>query len=225
MTTVRSSRASSRAGALLALTIAVATSAHVSAHRRDESLQAARFAIELASVQIELDLTPGIALADAIISEIDRNHDGSLSVEEQQTYGRLVIETVDVAVDGHRLGVDLDTVSFPDNDAMRRGEGTIRVRLAGTVPAQAAGAHQLTFRNRHHADRSVYLANALVPRTDRIAITAQHRDGDQRDLTLDYVVEPPPAFTSTWLLSGVALVAVLATLLMRPSRSSADNQR
>ena len=225
MTTVRSSRASSRAGALLALTVAIAASAPVSAHRRDEYLQAARFAIEPAGVEIELDLTPGIALADAIISEIDRNHDGSLLAEEQQAYGRLVIETVDVAVDGRRLAVDLDTVSFPDDDAMRRGEGTIRLRLAGIVPPQAAGAHQLTFRNRHHADRSVYLANALVPRTDRIAITAQHRDSDQRELTIDYVVEPLPTFTSTWLLSGVALVAVLATLLMRPSRSRADTPR
>ena len=39
----------------------------VSAHRRDEYLQAARLALDPGRVQIELDLTPGIAVADAIL--------------------------------------------------------------------------------------------------------------------------------------------------------------
>ena len=59
--------------------MAIVGSAEVSAHRADEYLQAARLAIDPARVQIELDLTPGIALAEAIIADIDRNRDGSLS--------------------------------------------------------------------------------------------------------------------------------------------------
>ena len=72
---------------MLALTLAVAGSAELSAHRTDEYLQAARLAIDPARVQIELDLTPGIALADTIVADIDRNHDGSLSADEQRAYG------------------------------------------------------------------------------------------------------------------------------------------
>ena len=59
--------------------MAIVGGAEVSAHRRDEYLQAARLAIDPGRVQLELDLTPGIALADAIIADIDRNRDGSLS--------------------------------------------------------------------------------------------------------------------------------------------------
>ena len=62
---------------------------------------------------------------------------------------------------------------------MRRGEGTIRLQAAATLPRLSTGAHQLLFRNSHHPDRSVYLANALVPESDDVAVTAQRRDGDQ----------------------------------------------
>jgi hypothetical protein len=81
---VRSSRRSSRAACVLALTTAIVAVAEVSAHRRDEYLQAARLAIDPGGVQLELDLTPGIALAEAIIADIDRNRDGALSQDEQR---------------------------------------------------------------------------------------------------------------------------------------------
>ncbi|HVD92322.1 MAG TPA: hypothetical protein VNC21_08575, partial [Vicinamibacterales bacterium] len=67
--------------------MAIVASADVWAHRRDEYLQAARLAIDPARVEIELDLTPGIALADTIIADIDRNRDGLFSPDEQQAYG------------------------------------------------------------------------------------------------------------------------------------------
>ncbi len=87
--TVRSSRRSSRAACVLALTTAIVAVAEVSAHRRDEYLQAARLAIDPGGVQLELDLTPGIALAEAIIADIDRNRDGALSQDEQRDYAEL----------------------------------------------------------------------------------------------------------------------------------------
>ena len=72
----------------------------MSAHRRDEYLQAARIAIDPGRVQIELDLTPGIALAEAIIADIDRNRDGSLSADEQRAYASLVLSALTLEVDG-----------------------------------------------------------------------------------------------------------------------------
>ncbi|HXI29434.1 MAG TPA: hypothetical protein VNG89_13440, partial [Vicinamibacterales bacterium] len=62
---------------MIAAAVFAGTVARVSAHRRDEYLQAARLAIDPGRVQIELDLTPGIALAEAILADIDRNRDGS----------------------------------------------------------------------------------------------------------------------------------------------------
>ena len=85
---------------MLAAALAIAGGAELSAHRTDEYLQAARLAIDPWTVHIELDLTPGMALAESIIADIDRNRDGSLSAEEQRAYGSLVLSALTLEVDG-----------------------------------------------------------------------------------------------------------------------------
>ncbi len=77
--TGRSLRAGRSTALALALTAAVAISTAASAHRRDEYLQAARLAVEPGRVELELDLTPGIAVSAATIADIDRDRDGVLS--------------------------------------------------------------------------------------------------------------------------------------------------
>lgn len=194
----------------------VAGGAGVSAHRTDEYLQAARLAIDPARVQIELDLTPGIALAEAILADIDRNRDGTLSAEEQRAYATLVLDALTLEVDGTPVRAELADVRFPDADAIKRGEGTIRLHSSAILPRQSSGVHQLLFRNRHHPDRSVYLANALVPESAQVAVSAQRRDRDQTELTIDYLVRAAPARPATgWLVGGVALATALSALLMR----------
>ena len=115
-------------------------------------------------MQLELDLTPGIAVAEAIIADIDRDRDGSLSPDEQRAYASLVMGALTLEVDGTPVRVELPH-QFSRADAMRRGEGTIRLQLTAALPRLSAGPHHLLFRNSHHPDRSVYLANALVPRS------------------------------------------------------------
>jgi hypothetical protein len=217
----------------LAMAIVAAADVSVSAHRRDEYLQAARLGIDPGRVGIELDLTPGIALADAIIAEIDRDRDGTLSSDEQRDYATRVVRELELGVDGRSLplSLDLDAATFPDVDSMRRGEGAIRLEAAATLSdvstgTDQIGAHELMFRNGHHPDRSVYLANALVPASDRVAVTAQRRDVDQRELIIDYVVSPAPATsTAAWLFAGIAAAAAVASVLVvsmryRVSRSA-----
>jgi hypothetical protein len=217
---VRNSRGSSRAAGALALVLAVLGTAPLSAHRRDEYLQAARIAIDPDRVQIELDLTPGIALAGAVFLDIDRNRDGSLSADEQQAYATQVVSALTLDVDGTLLRARLDAASFPDADAMRRGEGTIRLHSAATLPRVSSGVHQLLFRNRHHPERSVYLANALVPESPEVSVTGQRRDVEQTEVTIDYVVRAGPARpAAAWLVGGLAAAMALSALLMRPLRS------
>ena len=103
---------------------------------------------------------------------------------------------------------------------MRRGEGTIRLQSAATLPRLSIGPHQLLFRNRHHPDRSVYLANALVPGSDDVAVTAQRRDGDQTELTIDTSLRAAPATsTAAWLLGSIAVAMALSVMRIRRSRS------
>ena len=204
----------------MVLALGAAGSADLSAHRTDEYLQAARLAIDPGRVQIELDLTPGIALAGSILADIDRDRDGSLSAEEQRAYGALVLSALTLEVDGTPVRAQLATTSFPEAEAMRRGEGTIRLQSAAILPGVSSGFHQLLFRNRHHPDRSVYLANALLPESTRVAVTAQRRDVDQTELTIDYIVRAAPARPrAAWLLGLIAAATVLSALMMRPLRS------
>ena len=56
---------------------------------------------------------------------------------------------LDLEVDGTRLPVQLTASSFPAVEAMRRGEGTIRLQLAAMLPPLSVGSHHLLFRNRH----------------------------------------------------------------------------
>ena len=205
---------------MLVLTTAIVCAADVSAHRTDEYLQAARLAIDSGTVHIELDLTPGMALAESIIADIDRNRDGSLSPDEQRAYGALVMSALTLEIDGTPVRAQLGVTDVADATAMRRGEGTIRIQSTATLPRLSIGSHQLLFRNRHHPDRSVYLANALVPDSDKVAVTAQRRDVDQRELIIDYVLRAAPATpTGAWLWGSIAGAMVLSALRIRRSRS------
>ena len=205
---------------MLVVTTAIVCAAGVSAHRTDEYLQAARLAIDSGTVQIALDLTPGIALAEAIIADIDRNRDGSLSPDEQRAYGGLVMSALTLEIDGTTVRAQLGVTDVPGAEAMRRGEGTIRIQSTATLTRLSLGPHQLLFRNRHHPDRSVYLANALVPDSDKVAVTAQRRDVDQRELIIDYVLRAAPAApTGAWLWGSIAGAMVLSVLRIRRSRS------
>lgn len=194
----------------------------VSAHRRDEYLQAARIGIGQDGVQIELDLTPGIALADVIGREIDRDGTGVISASEGAAYAALVLDAIRLDVDGAPLRLELVDSRFPTPGSMKGGEGTIRLELAATVPRLRVGRHELSYRNSHHPDIGVYLANALVPTDDRVAVTAQRRDVDQRELTIAFVLRAdPPAGWSGWLFGGLAsIVAALAVVRRRLTPAS-----
>lgn len=185
-------------GAALALTL-LAT-ADVFAHRTEDYLQAARIGVEPDRIQITLDLTPGTAVAESFLAAIDRDGDGSLSAAEQREYARQMVSAWQLDLDGRSLPTRVRASSFPDAAAVRRGEGTIRLDVEATVPDLSPGSHRLLFRNAHLAGHSAYLANALVPESDRVAVTAQRRDRDQSELTIEYTV---PGGSAAASLAGI----------------------
>jgi len=154
----------------------VGAGSSTSAHRRDEYLQAARIAIDPDRVRVEVDLTAGIAVADAVLAGIDADRDGAISSSEAQAYAGVVRQAVRLDVDAAPISAALVSSAFPDVAALRGGEGPIRVVLLASLPPLGPGRHQIRYRNAHRADIGVYLANALVPASDRVAINGQQRD-------------------------------------------------
>jgi hypothetical protein len=158
------------------------------AHRLDEYLQATRLSIELERIGVEMNLTPGAAVADTVFAAIDHDRNGSISPAEAAAYARLVVTSLTLSVDGRSCVLTLDGYSFPQLVEMRNGEGVIRLRASAKVPHASIGPHRLAFANTHRSDIGVYLINALIPSNDRIRITGQSRDTLQNEFKMEYKI-------------------------------------
>jgi hypothetical protein len=173
----------------------LATLAAAGAHRVDEYLQAALLSVGTERVDLEIDLTPGVAMASEVFAWIDTNRDGEISSGEGQAYARQMLSSVELSVDGLSAPITLVETRFPEFRDMSLGVGTIRLRATAKVSAAGAGHHRLSFLNTHRSESSVYLVNALVPANPGI-----------QGLTLDYTVtaETPSAWT-LGVLAGLVL--------------------
>ena len=213
MTTGPELRASRRTQLLVVAMIAAAGGS-LSAHRYDELLQAARIAVGPDRVRVEMTLTPGIEVAGAFLRTIDRDGNGVLSEEEQQAYARRVLSGVSLHIDeGAPLTLQLASADFPDEAAIRAGDGAIGIQSGAVFPSLPAGRHRLFFRNGHDPEGSVYLANALVPEDAAVEVTGQLRDGAQSELTIEFTLQRSPLLSARW-----AWMAIAGALLLVPSR-------
>ena len=209
MTTARSSPLSRRpTTAVIAIALAVLASVPAIGHRRDEYLQAARIAIAPDRLELQLDLTPGMLVASQMLLEIDGNGDGLIDAREQRTYAVRVSSDLRVDIDGRALSLQPVEATYPDANTIRGGEGTIALRWVAALPRLGAGAHRVSYLNAHHRDIGVYLANALVPSSDRVVIAAQRRDVDQRELGIEYQLSDGAPAPGSWR-SAAVIIAVL----------------
>lgn len=180
------------------------------AHRLDEYLQAARLSLTTEAVVVELDLTPGVTVAPSVLAAIDTDRDGRLSASEQATHAERLLQDVHLAIDGRALHPSVIHAAYPPAETLADGTGTIRLELRAQFGRTTNGKHQLRLHNDHRPDIGVYLANALVPTTSAVAITGQERDGDQRELLVEYDVRSQGISPVAMILP--AIVALLGTV-------------
>ena len=202
--------------ALVLVSIVLGRPMPAGAHRLDEYLQATRLSIDSDSVSLDVDLTPGVAVASRVLGWMDTNGDGTISTAEHEAYARQMLSAVGLSIDGRALPVTFLDGRFPDVRDMTAGAGTIRLRATSKMPPASSGRHQLAFVNDHRPEMSVYLVNALVPADPRIRITDQRRDPTQHRFTLDYDVTTRSDWARTsWLLAALAAVGLLAVAKRR----------
>lgn len=202
------------------------------AHRLDEYLQATRLSIDSDGVSLDIDLTPGVAVASRVLGWMDTNGDGKMSTAENEAYARQMLSAVGLSIDGRAVPVTFVDGRFPDVRDMTAGAGTIRLRATSKMPPASSGRHQLAYVNDHRPEMSVYLVNALVPADPRIRITDQRRDPTQHRFTLDYDVTTRSGWARTsWLLAALAASGLLAvarrrrpfSVFLQKVRRSGDN--
>lgn len=204
-----------RAIVLASMAIAVGTTS-LSAHRRDELLQAVRIGVAVDRIELELSLTPGIAVADAVIGDIDRDGDGVLSLEEQRGYMDQVIAATELRIDGRIVKMEAGTSTYPVLAELADGDRSIELRSTATFPGLSSGRHEIAFTNSHRSDIGVYLANALKPGSPRIVIESQRRDPGQQRLAIDFTIDDGRmASVPMWLFgSGAAAWLTLRRRLL-----------
>ena len=185
------------------------------AHRLDEYLQTTRLSLARDRIDLEIDVTPGVMIARDIVSHLDMDADRRISPREAEAYGKTVLQDVTLDLDGHAVLLTMTRVEVPTAEEIIDGLGTIRIRAAAPISSLAPGRRALVFRNNHRPDGSVYLANALVPTDPGIDVTAQTRDPRQREIRIDYQVQPASGAALAWIL---ALAGALATPILLRSR-------
>jgi hypothetical protein len=172
--------------ALLALPSAVF------AHRLDEYLQAAIVVIEPDRVRLQINLTPGVAVAEQVIALIDRDRDGVISTNEAAAYSELVKRDLIVRLDQRDIKLQLTRSFFPEPAELRTGWGFIQMEFSAAPGRIAAGAHTLTIENRHLPGASVYLVNAAQPASGSVQIIKQTRNENQSAGEIQFTFQPPP---------------------------------
>jgi len=193
----------------------LAAPAPAGAHRLDEYLQATRLSIGVDRVDLEIDLTAGVAVAPEVFAWIDTDRDGQISIAEGDAYARQMLRAVALSVDGRPAPVSLIAIRLPQLREMSQGVGTIQLRASAGISAAGAGRHQISYVNAHRPERSVYLVNALVPADLRIQIAGQQRDRAQHGLTLDVTVTGAP-WARTWSLLALLAMAGALGVTRRP---------
>ena len=158
------------------------------AHRLDEYLQATRVSVATNHIDLSIDLTPGVAIADQLLVVIDKDRDGRISKAETAAYAQLVLKDIRIRLDEKVLALSLVDASFPALHEIKAGLGVIRIKATASVGQLSAGKHALHLTNSHLPAISVYLVNALVPEVPAIRITKQTRDELQKDYRLEFGV-------------------------------------
>jgi hypothetical protein len=189
----------------------------VLAHRLDEYLQATLVAIEPEGIRLQINLTPGVAVADKVLALIDSNRDGIISTNEAAAYAELIKRDLTVQLDQHDVGMNLTASYFPDSADLRTGLGIIQMEFSVTASTLSAGAHKLTVLNRHLPALSVYLINAALPRSASVQISAQKRNENQSLGEIEFNLDRPAnsskefGIVASLIALPLAVFAVVAT--------------
>ena len=162
----------------------------VFAHRDDEYLQATLVVIEPSGVRLQINLTPGVAVAEQVLARIDRDRDGAISKNEAAAYAELLKRDLTLRVDGRKLELKLAASEFVEPAELRSGSGIIQMEFSAISGPLAAGPHRLTLENRHLTSISVYLINAARPGFATIEITRLKRNDNQSTGEIEFTLHP-----------------------------------
>ncbi len=157
----------------LALLLALlAVPSAVFAHRDDQYLQATLVAIEPNGVRLQINLTPGVAVAEQVIAEVDRDRDGAISKNEAAAYAELLKRDLTLRIDGRKLELKLTASEFVSPEELRTGAGVIQMEFSAVVGSLAA-AVQITRQKRNENQSAGEIEFTFHPLPSKIPVSAR----------------------------------------------------
>ena len=118
----------------LSLLLAMSLVGGAAAHRLDEYLQATLIGVTRDGIDVEIQLTPGVAMLPVLMAVIDRDRDGRISSGEERAYVDRVAREVELRVDGAPAAVANLT---PFCSASARGS-------ASSIPCPSASMRRMS---------------------------------------------------------------------------------
>ena len=92
-------RAVARSVVRAALALVLVQPGTAAAHRLDEYLQATRIAVNIDSVDLDIDLTAGVEVAPKVWALVDADGNGRVSEAEAETYSNTLLAAMSLRVD------------------------------------------------------------------------------------------------------------------------------
>lgn len=172
---------------LLCLIAVLLISSMAFAHRLNEYLEATTISLSRGKVFVELRLTPGVAVVQTVLKEIDPDNNNLISASEQHAYLAVLGRDISLTVDGRNIALNPVSFAFPTIDAMRNGTGDIIVDYEAGIQGQSP-THQLVLKNNHFKDLAVYMVNCLLPADTTIRVTDQTRNASQSVYQLNLII-------------------------------------
>jgi hypothetical protein len=159
------------------------------AHPLDEVVQSAYLTLAPGEVRLELDLTPGIEVAGALLQALDADADRAITEAEAEGYAERVLARSSLTLDDVAMSWMLGEVDVPPYRSLELGGGTVSIHAVARHP-DGAGAHVLSYRNDHQPAASRRTANVFLQPGEgwRYRVTGQRRSDDGRQLTVTYTV-------------------------------------
>lgn len=186
----------------LALLLSAFFSTRALAHRLDEYLQATIVVIEPGGIRLQMNLTPGVQVAETILAQIDRDHSGIISDAEAVAYAESLKRDLTLQLDQQDAEMTLSASEFPDLVELRAGVGIIQMEFSVKPAAPSTEVHKLTLENRHLPKISDYLFNAAKPKSTSVRILTQKRNQNQSLCTIEFMVEEPVAGDASSVSEG-----------------------
>jgi hypothetical protein len=185
------------------------------AHRLDEYLQGTLISVEKDRVDVQITLTPGVAVFPILLADIDTDANGVISAVEQRAYAGRVLRDLSLRIDDRALTPQLLSVEFPPIEEMKAGRGGIRIEFDAALPRGGIN-RRLIFENHHLSRIAAYQVNCLKPRDPDIRILAQNRNYSQSFYELEYTQPGIRAglLNLAWLPGARGPLGVTALLLV-----------